>query len=717
MLRIEDILEKAEGYCSEAGLELLRRAYVFSAHAHREQVRRSGEPYLIHPLEVTNLLVEMRLDVDTLATGLLHDVLEDTLTDLETLERTFGPDIAHMVDGVTKISKIAFGTREAEQAENFRKMLLAMVDDIRVILVKLADRLHNMRTLAYLAQEKQTRIARETLDIYAPLAYRLGIGRIHVELEELASRYLWPEDLAALERILEEKRGVSQGFIASVKERLEQAAREHGIPVQVDGRVKRLYSILQKMRRQNIRLEEVYDYIAFRVITGTVRDCYAVLGVVHGIWTPIPGRIKDYIAMPKPNLYQSLHTTLMSEMGLPFELQIRTEDMHRVAEEGIAAHWGYKEGGPVGPTEAKTFTWLRGLVELGRDVKDPREFLDSLRIDLYPEEVYAFTPKGKVMSFPRGSTPIDFAYAVHTEVGHRCVGARVNGKLVPLRTQLKNGDIVEILTDKGHAPSRDWLKSVATTRARNKIRQWLNNEERSRAVELGKSLLDRELKKAGPRSATDDADLAAVLSGLGLGKLEDLYAAVAYGRVEARLVAQRLQPAARPADRPLERTGERPAERAPGGVPGEPGIAVRGHGDMLVGLARCCRPIRGDRIIGYVTRGRGVIVHSLDCRNVRNLMYDPERRIDVSWTGEGSSLPFEVEVRVETENRPGILARVSAKIASDNTNIKKVEAKTFEGGKGIINLTLEIADLKQLESILMLVASVDGVTRAYRSSR
>lgn len=712
MIRIEDILEKAESYCGAEGLDLLHRAYVFSARAHKDQTRRSGEPYLIHPLEVANLLVDLRLDAPTVATGLLHDVLEDTLSEPAKLRELFGPDVAHMVEGVTKIGKMEFTSREAEQAQNFRKMLLAMVDDIRVVLVKLADRLHNMRTLEHLPDEKRRRIAAETLDIYAPIAHRLGMGRVKGELEDLAFRYLWPDEYGALERALIEKRRVTADFIVEVRTRLTEACRSHGIDAEIDGRVKRLYSIWQKIQRQSIQVDEVYDYLAFRVITSSIRDCYGVLGVVHGTWTPIPGRIKDYIAMPKPNLYQSLHTSLMSEQGTAFEVQIRTRDMHVIAEDGIAAHWAYKEGGGVPSADARTFAWLRGLVELGKDVKDPREFLDSLKVDLYPDEVYAFTPKGKVLSFPRGSTAVDFAYGIHTEVGHQCVGARVNGKLVPIRTALRNGDIVEILRDKAHRPSRDWLKMVVTSRARNKIRQFLNNEASARALEIGKTLLEKELRRARLRPHLEEAEAASLLLGLGLAKLDDLYRAVGYGKVEPRHVAQKLDPdRVSAAPSPRVEAKPSPARASSDGA----GIEVRGHGDVMVLIARCCKPIPGDRIVGYISRGRGVSVHAADCHNVKHLLFDPERRIDVRWAGQEAAHPYQVGLQVITEDHPGILAKISTKIAGLDANIKNVDARTSADRRGLIKFTLEIADLSHLEAILQAIGQVKGVLRVTRT--
>src|SRR5215510_7700995 len=496
MIRFEDLLDKVKTYSPDADVELLRRAYVFSAFEHRDQVRRSGEPYLIHPLAVAEFLVELRLDAVAIAAGLLHDVVEDTLTSIERIQELFGPEVAHVVEGVTKISAIPFSSTEERQAENFRKMLLAMVDDIRVILVKLADRVHNMRTLSHLPEDRRTRVAQETRDIYAPIANRLGMSKVKNELEELSFRYLEPQAYEALRAKVDAKRRAAEGLIQSLKATVEAKLREAQIPVaQIDGRIKRLWSIHQKLKRQKIELEQVYDFIALRVVTDSVKDCYGALGIIHQTWSPVPGRIKDFIAMPRPNGYQSLHTSVISERGVPFEVQIRTEEMHRHAEEGIAAHWKYKEGRIGDHRDERHFQWLRQLLEVQSEVRDPHEFIQNLKVDLYPEEVYIFTPKGQVKAFPRGATPIDFAYAIHTDIGHQCVGARVNGKMVPLRTRLRNGDIVEIVTNAGHKPSRDWLNFVVTVRARNKIKHFVQGEERTRSVELGRRLLEKEARR------------------------------------------------------------------------------------------------------------------------------------------------------------------------------------------------------------------------------
>src|SRR5579885_724016 len=496
MIRFEDLLEKVRAYSPDADVELLRRAYVFSAFEHRGQVRHSGEPYLIHPLAVADFLADMKLDVVAVAAGLLHDVVEDTLTTPERIAELFGPEVSHVVEGVTKIGAIPFSSSEERQAENFRKMLLAMVDDIRVIIVKLGDRLHNMRTLNHMPDDKRVKIAQETRDIYAPIANRLGMSKVKNELEELSFRYLEPQGYESLRAKVDAKRRATEGLIEELRQTLRAKLAEAQVPlVEIDGRIKRLWSIYQKLHRQRIELDQVYDFIALRVITDSVKDCYAALGIIHQTWSPVPGRIKDFIAMPRPNGYQSLHTSVISEHGMPFEVQIRTIEMHRMAEEGVAAHWKYKEGRAGTHRDERYFQWMRQLLDTQQDVRDPQEFIQNLKVELYPEEVYTFTPKGQVKALPRGATPIDFAYSIHTAVGHQCVGARPNSTTVPLRTRLKNGDIVEVVTSAGHKPSRDWLNFVTTSRARNKIKHTIHSEEKARAIELGRKLFEKDARR------------------------------------------------------------------------------------------------------------------------------------------------------------------------------------------------------------------------------
>ncbi len=718
MIRFEDLLEKVRGYNPDADLELLRRAYVFSAFEHKGQVRHSGEPYMVHPLEVADFLADMRLDEVAIASGLLHDVVEDTLTTIERIGELFGPEVAHVVEGVTKISTIPFSSSEERQAENFRKMLLAMVDDIRVILVKLADRLHNMRTLHHLPEERRVKIAQETLDIYAPIANRLGMSKVKNELEELCFKYLEAQQYEALRSRVEARRRAAESHIDELKgtvgAKLDEAQVSY---THIDGRIKRLFSIWHKLKKQKIELDQVYDFVALRIVTRSVKDCYAALGIIHNTWSPVPGRIKDLIAMPRPNGYQSLHTSVFSERGTPFEVQIRTAEMHAQAEEGIAAHWKYKEGRVGDQRDERYFQWMRQLLEFQQDVRDPQEFIRHLKIDLYPEEVYIFTPKGEVKGLPRGATPLDFAYAIHTDIGNRCVGARVNGKMVPLRTRLKNGDIVEIITQAGHTPSRDWLNLVVTSRARQKIRHFVQQEEKARSIELGRKLFDKEARRfnLNPRTLVDSEGFKKVADEYGGGKTDELLASIGYGRLAPRTILSKLVPV----DQLQEK---RPDGRLVSAVkrvlqPADDRIKVSGVDDLLVYRARCCNPIRGEKIIGYVSRGKGVAVHSASCPNVMNLLYDPERRIDVEWEKGTVEARYTVRLTMQVEDRRGILADVSAKVADVNTNITSVEATTDHDHRGRIDMTVEISDLKHLEKVMKSLKSVEGVLGVERSVR
>ncbi len=718
MIRFEDLLDKVRGYSPDADLELLRRAYVFSALEHKGQVRHSGEPYLVHPLEVADILAEMKLDAVCIAAGLLHDVVEDTLTTPDKIREKFGEDVAHIVEGVTKIGAIPFSSTEERQAENFRKMLLAMVDDIRVILVKLADRLHNMRTLQHVPDDRRVRIARETLDIYAPIANRLGMSRVKNELEELSFRYLEPAAFESLRTRVEAKRRPTEGMIEQLTTDIRSKLHDAQVPViSIDGRVKRLYSIWLKLKAQKIDLEQVYDFVALRIVTPSVKDCYAALGIIHQTWSPVPGRIKDFIAMSRPNGYQSLHTSVISERGFPFEVQIRTEEMHRLAEEGIAAHWKYKEGRVGAGRDEQYFQWLRQLLEWQQEVRDPQEFLANLKIDLYPEEVYTFTPRGTVKVLPKRSTALDFAYAIHTDVGHQCVGARVNGRMVPLRTRLKNGDIVEIVRNATHKPSRDWLNFAVTSRARNKIKHVIQGEEKERAVEFGKRVFDKEARRFGLNGAKllDGDAMASVLAEFAAAKPEDLLAQIGYGKVSPRLVLDKIIPQ----DQLKERAPDHPVVSAvkrvlrSGGEPDR--IKVRGVDDVMVFRARCCNPIRGETIVGYITRGKGVSVHSAKCTNVINLMYDPERRIDVEWDKGGDIAPYTVRLTIEVEDRKGMLAELSQRISDINTNITNMEARTGDQ-RGRIDITIEIKDMKHLEQVIKAIRGVDGVTNVERKA-
>jgi GTP pyrophosphokinase len=717
MIRFEDLIEKVRATNPDADVELLRRAYVFSAYEHKGQVRHSGEPYLVHPLEVADLLADMKLDVVAVASGLLHDIVEDTQTPIERIKELFGADIAHVVEGVTKLGAIPFSSSEERQAENFRKMLLAMVDDIRVILVKLADRLHNMRTLHHLPEERRVKIAQETRDIYAPIANRLGMSKIKNELEELAFKYLEAKPYEALRQRVEGRRRATEGLIEELTKTVSAKLAEAQVPIiHIDGRIKRLFSIHQKLKRQKIDLDQVYDFMALRIVTHSIKDCYAALGIIHQTWSPVPGRIKDFIAMPRPNGYQSLHTSVVSDRGFPFEVQIRTAEMHRVAEEGIAAHWKYKEGRHGADRDEQYFLWLRQLLEFQQEVRDPQEFLQNLKIELYPEEVYIFTPAGEVKALPRDATPVDFAYAIHTDVGHQCTGARVNGKMVPLRTRLRNGDIVQVITTPGHHPSRDWLNFAVTSRARNKIKHYIHAEEKSRSLDLGKKVFEKEARRYGLnlKSLTDGPAFAAVLTEYGYGKAEELFTALGYGKLAVKSVLAKLVPATELKEAP--ESGLASVVRRVLG-PAEEKIKVRGFDDLMVFRARCCNPIRGEKIIGYITRGKGVSVHSATCTNVVNLLYDPERKIDVEWDQGSDTSPYTVRLTLQVEDRKGILADVTSKIAGINTNIRNVEATSDADSRGRIDMTVEISDLKHLQKVVKALRSVAGVVDVERASR
>src|SRR5438552_16738399 len=685
--KFRELLRRMKANRPTEDLELVRKAYEFSQKHHAGQSRASGEPYLVHPLEVALVLAEMKMDPVSVVAGLLHDSVEDTSVTVVDIRKEFGEQVAHIVEGVTKISAIDFATREEQQAENLRKMMLAMVDDIRVVLIKRADRLHNMRTLEHLPPQRQQKIARETLDIYGPIAHRLGMGKIRGELEDLGFRYLDPIGYEQVREAVEARRKKGEHFLAGVERELNDKLKEAGISAAVESRIKRLYSIHKKLLKQRISVDQVYDLYAMRVITRSMQDCYGVLGIVHNMWRPVPGRIKDFIAMPRPNLYQSLHTSVITEEGTSFEIQIRTEEMHRMAEEGIAAHWKYKDG-PVSLKDEERLAWLRQVVEWQRDVSDPNEFLSTLKIDLYPEEVYTFTPKGKVVVLPRESTPIDFAYTIHTEVGHTCVGAKVNGRMVPLRHKLHSGDIVEIMTQPGHKPSRDWLALVKSSRSRNKIKHWLNLHQRERAIEIGRKLIDKEARKYRiPLKEIKDEDLLKVASAYGLGKVDDLMSGIGYGKYSARQVLARLLPAGPAA------VAESGGERDHAGDSWDQGkqvgiasvvrrvfgdhnaITVKGQGDMLVYRARCCNPIRGESIVGYITRGKRVAVHSANCPNVTNLLYEPERKIDVEWArDESTPTAYPVKLTVFCDDRFGMLKSITGVIGDANSYISNFNA-------------------------------------------
>ena len=720
MIRLETLLDKLRAYSPESDLELVRRAYLFSAQEHKGQVRHSGEPYLVHPLEVADFLADMKLDVVAICAGLLHDVVEDTLVSTERVRELFGDEIAHVVEGVTKLGAIPFSTSEERQAENLRKMLLAMVDDIRVILVKLADRLHNMRTLQHLADDKRIKIAQETLDIYAPIANRLGMSKLKNELEELAFKALEPEAYESLRVKVESKRKHAENLIDDLAARLRAKLEEAQVPViAVDGRLKRLFSIHRKLLRQKIDLAQVYDFIALRVITASVKDCYATLGIIHQTWSPVPGRIKDFVAMPRPNGYQSLHTSVISEQGVPFEVQIRSEEMHRRAEEGIAAHWKYKEGRIGDQRDERYFQWLRQLLELQQEVRDPQEFMQNLKIDLYPEEVYVFTPKGEVRSLPRGATPVDFAYGVHTDVGHQCVAALINSKMAPLRTRLQNGDIVQITTQPGHRPSRDWLSFVVTSRARSKIKHVLQAEERTRSIEFGRRLFEKEARRfdLNPKTLLESQDLAAFAAEYGAPTTEDLLAYVGYGKLAPRTLVQKAVPNGQLREKAPDSAMVSAVKRVLGAAGASTKIKVRGADDIMVFLAKCCNPIRGERIVGYITRGKGVSVHAATCPNVLNLMFDPHRKIDVEWDGQADQAPYVVKLTMRVEDRKGMLAEISSKVSNINTNITNMEAHAGTDRQARIEMTVEIRDVKHLDKVIKSIKGVEGVLGVERTAR
>ena len=699
-------------------LSLLEKAYRMAAEAHKDQLRQSGEPYMIHPLHVTLILADMQMDMVCLITGLLHDTVEDTSLSLEQIKKDFGPEVAACVDGVTKLSKLKFYSREERQAENVRKMLLAMVNDIRVIIVKLADRLHNMRTLGALSSERQLRISQETSEIYAPIAHRLGMGKVRGELEDLSFRYLEPEAWAELMREIESQRLQNEEFLNTMRHDVEVNLRRENIPARVEARIKRPFSVFQKMKRQKIALDQVYDMLALRIITDSVKNCYASLGVIHNEWHPIPGRIKDFIAIPRPNLYQSLHTSVIGAGGRSFEIQIRTEEMHRLAEEGIAAHWKYKEGRKGPGADDQRINWLRQLVEWQQEMRDPGEFISTLKVDLYPEEVYTFTPMGKVIPLPREATPIDFAFAIHSDVGNTCVGAKVNGRIVPLKYNLKNGDVVEILTQTGHMPSKDWLGMVKTPRARNKIKHVINATEHAKAIEIGQKYLEREARRLGVQlSKITKADMERVAGEYGCGKTEDLHAALGYGKFSARQVLQNLVPDAAGAQ-PLEAAKPAPGPAGPGtqGDTGDLVIKVKGVDDLLVYRAKCCNPIRGESIVGYVTRGKGIAVHSKNCSNVTNLMYEVERKIDVEWA-RAVTETFPVRVVVHTDDRPGMLNQLTSVLFAEQSNIRSLEASSDDkrGDGAIIDMTVEVRDKKQLERVASAIRRISGVRDVERT--
>jgi GTP pyrophosphokinase len=707
--------------------EIIRKAWQFCLEHHKGQLRASGEPYVLHPLEVAMVLAEMKLDSTAIAAGLLHDAVEDTPVTTEDITAKFGEQVAHIVEGVTKIDKIQFANPEDRQAENVRKMLLAMVSDVRVVLIKLADRLHNMRTLEHLAPERQQAISRETLDIYAPLAHRLGMGKVRGELEDLSFRYVDPFTYDQVHEAVEARRTEGEQFLSGVETLLREKLVENNVRARVEWRIKRLYSINQKILKSKISVDQVYDLLALRVITNSVQDCYAAFGLIHSIWRPVPGRIKDFIAMPRPNLYQSLHTTVMGEGGHQFEVQIRTEEMHRIAEEGIAAHWKYKDSGsPISARDEQRLAWVRQLVEWQRDMTDPNEFLSTLKIDLYPEEVYTFTPKGKVVVLPKDATPLDFAYSIHTEVGNTCVGAKVNGRIVPLRSKLRNGDIVEVVTQNGHTPSRDWLTFVKSSRARNKIKHWLNEHQRERAIEIGRKLLEREARKYKiSLSKFDETDYERVAADYSLATQSDLLSAIGFGKYSARQVLNRLSPGviAQATTEPEQPGAEvSDAVRRVSLTSGTDSLQVEGQNELLVYRARCCNPIRGEEIIGYVTRGKGVAVHARNCPNVQNLLYESDRRVSVEWSrsedeNAARRQTYPVRLTIFCDDRTGMLKELTAVISDENANIRTVDSRPGPNDDAIVEFVVEAEDVRHLTRLVQGLRRVPGVRDVQRSQK
>ena len=720
-----DLEARVREYRPKDDLSALDKAFRFARQWHEGQMRDSGEPYMVHPATVALILADMRMDLVAIQTGLLHDVVEDTSVTVDQVRKEFGEEVARCVDGVTKLTKLDFFSAEERQAESVRKMLLAMVEDIRVILVKLADRLHNMRTLGFLGPERRERIARETAEIYAPIAHRLGMGKVRNELEDLAFQHLEPDACKEIVAAIEAQRHSNDEFLDEIRRTVETELRREGIPARVEGRMKRPFSVFQKMRRQKIGLDQVYDLMALRIVTDSVKNCYAALGVIHNEWRPIPGRIKDFIAIPRPNLYQSLHTSVVGPHGQTFEVQIRTDEMHRIAEEGIAAHWKYKEGKKGPAADDQRMAWLRHLVEWQRDMQDPGEFMSTLKVDLYPEEVYTFTPRGKVIVLPRDATPIDFAYAIHSDVGNTCVGGKVNGRIVPLRSALRNGDIVEIMTQPGHEPSKDWLAFVKTSRARNKIKHVIGASERAKAIEIGQKYLEKEARRLGVQMARiGKADLEIVAGEYGYSKMEDLYAALGYGKFSARQILGKLAPASIQDEGEAKgpaavETGQiAPPEAGPGQRPidGADVIKVRGLDDLLVYRAKCCNPIRGEPIVGYVTRGKGVAVHSKMCSNVQSLMYDVERKIEVEWA-RAATEAFPVRIVVHTDDRPGMLNQLTSVLSGEDTNIRSLEARAaLDRDGGMVEMTVDVRDKKQLEKLVSAMRRISGVRDVERQN-
>jgi GTP pyrophosphokinase len=726
MVRINEILEKASAYLSDSDRALIQKAYVYSASVHSGQERLSGEPYLSHPLEVCNILVDLHLDAATVAAGLLHDTIEDSGVQVDELSEQFGDEVAQIVDGVTKIGRMSFTSQEEAKAENIRKMILAMAKDIRVILVKLADRLHNMRTLEHQNYIKQRLISQETLDIYSPLANRLGLYRIKMELDDLGLKYLKPDIYRQIDNWIRHHRTVGKEYVDHVNSMIHSIMDKNNIEGRVSGRQKHIFSIYNKMQKQNLSLDQVYDLIAFRVILKSIKDCYAMLGLIHSTWTPVPGRFKDYISMPKHNMYQSLHTTVVGPSGEHIEIQIRTEEMHQIAEYGVAAHWKYKDQSSCSQKDEGRFQWLRQILDWEKELKDPREFMASLKVDLFQDEVYVFTPQGDVLDLPFGATPVDFAYMIHTEVGNHCAGAKVNGKLVTLNSQLNNGDTVEIITNPNRKPSRDWLKFVKTAKARTRIKHWIRTEERARSISLAKELLEKEGRRMGVNFASElkKGNLEAVAGDFSYKSVDDLLSGVGYAEVTPKQVLHRLMPReeqkvqkgavqASGAKEKKRRKDKEDREESAPAKPSQEGVSIKGVDEVLIRFAQCCQPVPGDPIVGYISRGRGVIVHTADCHNVQQ--FAQNRLVNVSWASEANKV-FPATVKLICKNEKGILAEISDLLSRENVNIDSGHFHSAVDGKTQIMLNVEVNDSSHLYRTIEKLSELDKIYEAIRST-
>lgn len=715
---IEEVLETVKKSNRRADLKLIKRAYEFAKDKHKDQLRRSGEPYIIHPIQVAYILSTLGLDHSTICAALLHDVIEDTDVTLEDIAKEFSPEIAEMVDGVTKLSKLNYTSEQEQQVENYRKMFLAMGKDIRVILIKLADRLHNMRTLKYLTRDRQIANARETMDLYAPLANRLGMYSLKWELEDLSFKYLYPEDYRELVEGIDKKREERLKFIDQIMQEIKVELKKQKIVAEITGRAKHLYSIYRKMQRDNKTLDQIYDLFALRIIVNSVKDCYAALGVVHELYNPMPGRFKDYISVPKPNMYQSLHTTLIGPKGTPFEVQIRTWDMHRIAEYGIAAHWAYKEASFLGGKKANVtveedkLSWLRETLEWQKDMQDPQEFLNTLKTELFEDEVYVFTPKGKILVLPNGATPIDFAYAIHAEIGNHMTGCKINSKMMPIVTKLKNGDIIEIVTsDKSKGPSRDWLKFIKSSTAKTRIQQWFKKNEREANIAKGKDALEREVKRIGMsyQELFKPEFVEVTVNRYKFNSLDDMYASVGFGTITAGKIVSRVLEEYRKVNKE-ENIEEKIEElkKTKEDKPSSSGIIVKGIDNCLVRLSKCCNPVPGDEIVGYITKGRGVSVHRKDCKNVKDLFEEENRMIDVSWyTDEPSS--YNVDIGMFSNDREGLLADIISTVTAEKAPLMAVNSKVSKERIVITELTIEVNNIAQLNSVLKALRKIDSV--------